>query len=77
RRPRTPVIAGGRPWADSAGGPPEKYRVRSAVRLFHLTHSHRTGRPVAPPSINLTAQGSHALGLQVLALGQETRRDRG
>ncbi|MBO1908240.1 hypothetical protein J4G37_25540 [Microvirga sp. 3-52] len=46
--------------------------MRSAVRLFHLTHSHRTGRPVAPPSINLTAQGSQALGLQVLALGQET-----
>ncbi|MBO1905558.1 hypothetical protein J4G37_11715 [Microvirga sp. 3-52] len=49
-------------------GPPEKNRARGAVRLFHLTHPHRAGLPIAPPSINLTAQGSQALGLRVLAL---------
>ncbi|MBO1907901.1 hypothetical protein J4G37_23715 [Microvirga sp. 3-52] len=44
----------------------------AAVRLFHQTLDHRAGPPLAPPSINLTAQGSQALGLRVLALGQET-----
>ncbi|MBO1907480.1 hypothetical protein J4G37_21505 [Microvirga sp. 3-52] len=44
----------------------------AAVRLFHQTHRHRAGPPLAPPSINLTAQGSQALGLRVLALGQVT-----
>jgi hypothetical protein len=34
------------------------------------SHTHRAGLPVAPPSINLTAQGSQALGLRVLEHSQ-------
>jgi hypothetical protein len=42
--------------------------------LFPFHHTHRAGLPIAPPTIKLTAQGSQALGLRVLALGHQMDR---
>ena len=59
---REALGACGRPWRNAS-----KNRVRGAVRLFPFP-SNRAGLPRAPPSIDPTAQGSHALGLRALAL---------
>src|SRR3954453_17946186 len=66
-RPRTPV--GGRPLVPSGCQveTPKSPACEEASWLFHHSHSNRAGLPVAPPSIDSTAQGSHALGLRVLA----------
>jgi hypothetical protein len=69
-RPRTPV--GGRPLAALCWSKSKRLTVPRARRRpalpFH--HTHRAGLPIAPPSINLTAQGSQALGLRVLEHSQ-------
>ena len=64
-------LAGG-PWQPWAGPSlnAKSPACEEASWLFPFHHSHRAGLPRAPPSIIPTAQGSQALGLRVLALGQ-------
>jgi hypothetical protein len=71
-RPRTPV--GGRPLAALCWSKSKRLTVPRARRRPALPiPPYPSSRAAQPPSIKLMAQGSQALGLRVLALGQTHR----